>query len=195
MTVEKYAFCRSTPLYRPALDTIVRGARRDGRGVRARLARSADRRRRARARRGPSRPPASGSRPGGLPGGPADRRGRSGGSEVLIAAERGEPGGERALRLARPRGQARIVAYAATAAGLAAGSAPEGRPGRRGRRSCTRTTKIGNPPGIHWSTVWTRPENAALDRVHRVLEQRCRSTVRCRRRSRPWPQCRPVVKP
>ncbi len=25
MTVEKYAFCRSTPLYRPALDTIVRG--------------------------------------------------------------------------------------------------------------------------------------------------------------------------
>ncbi len=44
MTVEKYRFCRTTPLYRPALDTIVRGAGRQRCRVRAGLARSADRR-------------------------------------------------------------------------------------------------------------------------------------------------------
>jgi hypothetical protein len=89
MTVEKYAFCRSTPSYRRALDTIRPWARWDvvafalawldplTGGV-------------ERARRRPSGPPSNGPRARGLSSG-ARRAGSVGGGEAVIGAERMNP--------------------------------------------------------------------------------------------------------
>ena len=155
MTVEKYAFCRSTPFYRPALDTIVRGP--DGTVAAFALA---------------WLDPLTGGvelEPVGVH--PDHHRrglgravcraalrtaGSVGGSEALIGAERMNPAADGPVWLARARGHR-------PGRGL-----PSGGGQRLSVASPTRTpivhrtTKIGNPPGTNWSTVWTSPVNAPL---------------------------------